>query len=210
MIIAIRRALQSRLARLLRSGERGFTLTELITAMGLSVILGTMTLLVFVGLNRASLSTVERSLSASEARNILSSWTSLLQVAESPFHDENTPAFETVTGNELVFYASIDNRMHGNDFGLPTRISVRGEGGTIVEEHYAPDGTGGWQPTPTTRVLASDATVSFSAVDDQGAAVSGSGTQLADVATVRIALAVTDRTGAVHSYDASSHPGVTG
>jgi prepilin-type N-terminal cleavage/methylation domain-containing protein len=200
-----------RIRRVSTGGDRGITLTELIIAMALSSILGTMTLLVFLGLNTASTTTVERSLSASEARVILSSWSSLLQVAESPSRNAAAqPAFARATATELCFYASLDNRSPASgaaNFGAPTPVRLFQEGESVVEERFTPSYSDDCESTPAIRrVLADRATVGFDVLDKTGAAISpgDSAEDLQDVATVSIRLTVTDDTGEVHVYDAAA------
>jgi hypothetical protein len=152
--------------------DDGMTTIELITAMMISSILGAMTLFVFLSLNAASARSVDRALTASEARVILSSWSDLLQVAESPERRVDAyPAFETVTRDRITFYASLENRTGTNVFGRPTRVTLESDGGKIVEERFAPDADG-WPDEPTTRrVLATGASATFTALDASGAEV---------------------------------------
>jgi len=153
--------------------DAGMSMIELITAMAVSSILGAMTIFVFVSLNSASSSSVDRSLSATQARVVLSSWSSLLQVAESPLRDvDEFPAFEKITADAVTFYASVDNRSTSSTtFGLPTRISLFTQDGDVIEERFQPTATG-WPATPTVRrVLAESAQLHFAAVDASGVPV---------------------------------------
>ena len=154
-------------------GDAGMSMIELITAMAVSSILGAMTLFVFVSLNSASSSSVDRSLSATQARVILSSWSGLLQVAESPLRDtDEFPAFEKITSTAVTFYASVNNRSTTSTaFTLPTRVSLFTEDGDVIEERFQPTATG-WPTTPTVRrVLAESAQLHFDAVDASGVPV---------------------------------------
>jgi len=137
-----------------------------------------MALYVFLSLNTATTSTIERSESATEARVVLDSWNNLFQVAETPFRTNgNVHSFEKVTENQVTFYASINNRTGSNAETLPTRINLISMGGEVIEERYTPSSSVGWPSTPTVRrVLATNASATFAAVDAKGALIGSSGT----------------------------------
>jgi Tfp pilus assembly protein PilW len=203
------RALVRRYRQVTSEPERGITLTELIVAMALSTILGTMTLFVFLGLNTASTTTIQRSISATEARVILSSWNSLLQVAESPVRNDGAkPAFARLDSSAVCFYASIDNRspaVGAANFSAPTPVKLYQDGDSVVEERFLPSYNDDCASDPVVRrVLGTRASVTFTGFDKMGSPVaSGStGAALENVATVAIALTVTDRFGETHEYDA--------
>ena len=157
--------------------DAGMTTLELITAMTISSILGAMTLFVFLSLTSGAASSVERSLSASQARVVLSSWNSLFQLAESPVREVQViPAFEKVTTTEVIFYSSIDNRDRDSEaFDLPTKVRLSVTGGEIREQRFEAEGSG-WRESPTvSRVLATGASASFVAVDRLGSPVGFAG-----------------------------------
>lgn len=157
--------------------DRGISLVEVMVAMGLTAILGAMTLLVFLGLNNAARPASEQSFSASEARVVLDSWNRLVQLAESPERSpESYPAFESITSHDIIFYASLDNRSGTNLFTLPTRVRIANatiEGRTsVVECRYAVT-AGGWA-LDSRRILVPNGSVSFTAVDGAGTTIAAS------------------------------------
>jgi len=158
------------------SSDSGMTTIELITAMSISSVLGIMALYVFLSLNSATTSTIEQSSSATEARVILDSWNTLLQVAETPLRTNgDVHAFEKVTASQVTFYASINNRTGTNVESLPTKVNLISAGGEVIEERYTPTSMG-WPASPTVRrILATGASATFAAVDSTGALVGSTG-----------------------------------
>lgn len=106
MLTAVRR--QTKAAR--ASGDAGVTLTELIVAMTLSVILGAMTLKLFVYVNDSTSNTTDRTVSSSSARNVIQAWTSYLRVADGPTAGSSLYRFEWITPSDIMFHADLFNR----------------------------------------------------------------------------------------------------
>jgi type II secretory pathway pseudopilin PulG len=131
--------------------DRGATLVELMVAMGLSTILGTITLLVFSTANTSVNATSDGLVDSAGARNVLQSWQGLIQTADAaPVTDSNglsigscptgTSAhrFEWLTSTETLFYADIANRSGTSiTCGTPTLIWLGLRGGVLYEAHYS-------------------------------------------------------------------------
>ena len=149
----------SRLRRLLRADD-GVTLMELLVAMGITTILGAVTLTFFVTTQNSGYKSMVTNQSTAEARIALDSWTSLLRVAGWLDPTAKTDRFEEITPTKVVFYANLDNRTTADQtVGAPTKVALMlrttnaatGEG-QLVEVIFGADNT-----TPTSvRQLAFD------------------------------------------------------
>ncbi len=192
-------------------GDGGFTTTEVVVALGVSAILGIITLFCVLGIQRSSAASIERSETASTARAALDSWKALLAVRESPVRDESErPAIESITTDTIVFYASIDNRTAAGEFLAPTRVRVTSDGGRLVEERTAAtvpeDASPSYPAEPTTRRhLGDDATVEFRAYAADGRAIPLSdenleGTSRARITRIEIRLTIVDDAGETHRF----------
>lgn len=121
--------------------DSGVTLIELLVGMTLMLIVGVMTTTFFVSTNDASTKTVDANIATSSARNVLESWTRLLNLADSPqTAGTGVGRFEKITPTSAVFYSNINNN-RATASGLrtaPIKISLSLENGKLVERHYAP------------------------------------------------------------------------
>jgi len=141
----------TRLRRSLRS-ERGVTLAELMVAMTLTTIVGTMGTSFFVGASNAGNHTLASNQGTGDARLTLDSWTSMIRVAG--WLDPNTMAdrFEEITPTKIVFYANVGNRNStSSTVGDRTKVALMLDvtdastgRGQLVEVLFGPDNT-----TPT-------------------------------------------------------------
>lgn len=132
-------------------GDRGATLVELMVAMGLSTILGTITLLVFTTANSSVNATSDGLVDSAGARNVLQSWQSLIQTADAaPATNSSGQStgdcptgttahrFEWLTPTETLFYADIANRSGTSiSCGAPTLIWLGIRSGVLYEAHYS-------------------------------------------------------------------------
>ena len=156
----------------------GFTLIEVVVAMVLSTIVGAMTTALFVSAAASSQDSSDRSTDSANARNVLQSWTSYLQVADGPVAGVAAHRFEWITANDMFFYSDLNNRATGttDPRGNPRAIWLRlTSSGQLVEEQFTVS-NGLLQAAPTTcRILASRVTASplFTAADYSGASLAG-------------------------------------
>jgi hypothetical protein len=145
-------------------GEDGISLVELLVAMGLSTIIGAMTLALFLNVNGSSQRTVDRSIDAAQARSVLLSWTSYLQVADGPRYGDPSHRFEWITPTDMFFHADLGNRGGDPDtVDAPTGVWLRLTGGRLIEEQFA---AGATDPS-VCRILAGNVTAPalFTAAD---------------------------------------------
>lgn len=133
----------------LRRDDRGISLMELVVAMGISTILGTMALTFFVGSQRAGYASVLTNQNTADARVTLDSWTSMLRVAGWLDPGAKTDRFEEITPTKIVFYANLDNRGSASQqVGALTKVALMlrttnpatGEG-QLIEVRFKPDNT---------------------------------------------------------------------
>jgi type II secretory pathway pseudopilin PulG len=129
--------------------DRGITLVELMVAMGLSTILGAITLTVFVSANNSVNATADGLVGSASARNVLQSWASLIQTADAaPVTSSGVATttcptgttshrFEWLTGTETLFYSDVANRS-GSSISCtpPTLIWLGLRAGVLYEVHY--------------------------------------------------------------------------
>lgn len=101
-------------SRLQRPQDAGATLIELVVAMGVSVIVGVISVSFFVQTTKQSKRSVEQSVDTGQARSTLDSWTNLIRVAA--WQDPANPGlrFEEITPTKLVFWANLLNRGTSN------------------------------------------------------------------------------------------------
>lgn len=190
--------------------DSGMSTVEVIVAMALAGILGIITLFAFLTMNRAADSSMERALTASEARAALDAWNDLLAVRESPAGDAQAqPAIEAIDDDEIVFYASLDNRPADSlDVEPPTKIHVYQLGGLLIEERFFPDG-GGYPEDPTVRrLLGENATLTITAYAAGETAPMALGdldnAERSRIERIDLGLVIRDGTGAARSFGATS------
>jgi Tfp pilus assembly protein PilW len=161
------------------SDDAGVTLTELIVAMTLSVILGAMTLSLFVQVNGAASSTIDRTVNSSSARNAIQAWTSYLRVSDGTVAGASLYRFEWITSSDMMFHANLYNRAtSGAGVGSTTAATMVwlriDAGGALVEEQFP--GTAAINSNPTVcRTLVPKATAPtlFAPFDGRGNAMTG-------------------------------------
>ena len=118
-------ALSRRLDRLRRSGDAGITLAELMVAMTLTAIVGTMSTSFFVGASHAGNSTIATNQSTADARLTLDNWTGMLRVAGWLDPTGKADRFEEVTPTKIVFYANLANRNTASSVATaPTKVAL--------------------------------------------------------------------------------------
>ena len=142
------RAARARMRRM--RDERGITLAELVVTMGLTTLLGTITVAFFVVANRLGNHTVLTNQNTGDARVTLDDWTSMLRVAGWLDPTTKVDRFEEVTSTKIVFYANLQNRSTTSytapgpttKIALMLRVSNSATGqGQLVEVRFAPDNT---------------------------------------------------------------------
>jgi type II secretory pathway pseudopilin PulG len=154
MLIRLPRALRRRLDALRTDSsdrsEKGLTLVELLVAMGLATIVGSMTLLLFVSANSSVNATTDRLTGSSGARVVLQSWQALMQTADTaPATNGSLQAtgacptgstahrFEWLTSTETLFYADQGNRSGtGTTCTPPTLVWLGIRNKQLVEAVY--------------------------------------------------------------------------
>lgn len=130
--------------------DRGITLADLMVAMALTAILGTMAILFFVPTTHLGYKTVLTNQNTGDARLTLDEWTGMLRMAG--WLDPNTKVdrFEEVTPTKIVFYANLGNRSSSSSsqvdsttkIALVLRISDTVTGrGQLIEVRFASDNT---------------------------------------------------------------------
>jgi type II secretory pathway pseudopilin PulG len=144
------------------SGDTGVTLIELIVSMTLTVVLGAMTLTLFLQISDAASGTTDRTINASSARNAIQSWTSYLRVADGPMPGSSLNRLEWITSGDLMFHANLYNRPTSvggiASTGATTMVWLRIDTkGALVEEQFLGAAPAGSDPT-VCRVLVAKAT----------------------------------------------------
>ena len=118
--------------------DAGATLTELIVAMTLSVILGAVTLTMFVTVNGSAASSTDRTIGSSQARDALQSWSGYLAVSDGPVSGSTSHRFEWISAHDMLFYADLNNRAGSAARSAPSIIWLRLDGNQqLVEEQFA-------------------------------------------------------------------------
>jgi hypothetical protein len=153
--------------------DAGVSLIELVVAMTLMTVVGTLTLTFFVTMNSANGRTIDSNLSTASARNTLESWTRLLSLADSKQGaGSGAGRFEQITPTSAIFYANVNNRGTSTSARTaPTKIFLSletaanaADGQQLVERDYAPTSSvapSTYPTTPThTRYLASNVVIS--------------------------------------------------
>jgi hypothetical protein len=156
-------ALTSRVRRVAASGDAGISLMELVMAMVLSVVLGAITSVLFLAVDKSTAASTDRAIDSGKARNVLQSWTSYLQVADGPAAGSAVNRFEWFAPTNVLFYADLFNRSQTQlaTTGTPTLIWLRLDtAGRLVEEQFRPAPTAFPATATTCRILSSAVTAS--------------------------------------------------
>ena len=124
-------------------------------AMVLASILGAITIVLFVAVDKASSATSDRGIDSAKARNVLQSWSSYLQVSDGPTAGAALNRFEWLAPSSVAFYADLYNRSQGaSTTTAPTLIWLRLDSGNqLVEEQFSPAPTAFPATWTTCRVL---------------------------------------------------------
>jgi Tfp pilus assembly protein PilW len=162
-------------------GDAGITLMELLVAMVLNVIVGSLAVAIFINVNDSTDNSVDRSVNAAGARNAARDWTAYLRIADGRTAGVKANRIEWLTDNDMLFYADLYNRTVTNltVTGAPTMVWLRRDStGTLIEEQFASTATAGTRPTVCRRlvdgVTAGTASAPiFSAIDKTGAFMTG-------------------------------------
>ncbi len=140
--------------------DAGVTLIEVVVAMSLSTILGTVALLFFTAANDSAASSLDRSISSAQARVALQSWTAYLRVSDGPAAGNPSHRFEWITPTSTLFYADLGNRTGTAAAGAPRMVWLRYDAAKsqLVEEQFTRSGSA-YGATPTAcRILATNVT----------------------------------------------------
>ena len=169
----IRRRMQAVRSR----GDAGITLMELVIAMALNVLIGALTVGIFLQVNSSTSGSIDRSISTASARNAIQSWTAYLRVADGRTPGVKTNRIEWLTSKDMLFYASLYNRSVTNlaVTGAPTMVWLRLDTkGALIEEQFAGTAAAGAAPQ-VCRTLATGVSIPssplFTAFDANGAAM---------------------------------------
>jgi Tfp pilus assembly protein PilW len=172
--------IRHRLHALRTGGDAGITLMELVVAMVLNVIVGTLTVGIFVNVQHSSSTSVDRTVSTASARNAIQDWTAFLRVADGKTAGVKTNRIEWLGSQDMLFYADLYNRSVDNlaVTGAPTMIWLRLDStGTLIEEKFPSTAAAGATPTAC-RALAGHVSTPagplFTALDSAGAAIANS------------------------------------
>lgn len=129
--------------------DDGITLIELMVAMTVTAVLGAVTIIFFVTVERTSYKAMLTSQATGDARNALDSWTSMLRVAGWLDPTAKTDRFEEITPTKIVFYANLNNRTTADQtLAAPTKVALMlrvkdpttGEG-QLIQVIFGPDNT---------------------------------------------------------------------
>jgi type II secretory pathway pseudopilin PulG len=175
------RLIGRRLRAVRTSGDAGITLMELLVAMVLNVIVGTLAVSIFISVNDSTNNSVDRSVNTAAARNAVRDWTAYLRVADGRTAGVKTNRIEWLTANDMLFYADLYNRTVTNlaVTGAPTMLWLRRDSsGTLIEEQFAMTATAGTRPSVCRRMVGGVSAGSasapiFSAIDKSGASMTG-------------------------------------
>jgi hypothetical protein len=171
--------IRRRLRAIRAGGDAGITLMELVIAMVLNVLIGALTVGIFLSVNDSTGTSIDRTVSTASARNAVQDWTAYLRVADGRTAGVKTNRIEWQAGNDMLFYADLYNRSVENltVTGAPTMMWLRlDSAGALVEEQFAGSATAGTAPT-VCRTLATGVTTPgaplFTAYDADGASMTG-------------------------------------
>lgn len=92
-----------------RNNDAGLSLVEMVVAMVLAGIVGSLLLAWFVGASDTSTATTNSDLAAADARGTLQSWARYLQVAGSPTGGTGAGRIESLDADSIAFNARLAN-----------------------------------------------------------------------------------------------------
>lgn len=133
--------LRRRVRRVRATADAGVSLPELLMAMVLSSILGAITLVLFVAVDKASSTTSDRAINDGKARTTLQAWSTYLQASDGPTAGSALNRFEWFTASNVLFYSDLYNRS-GSSLGTtspPKLVWLRLDSAKqLVEEQFSP------------------------------------------------------------------------
>jgi type II secretory pathway component PulJ len=167
--------------RALRAGDdAGITLMELLVAMVINVIIGALTVGIFVSVNDSSNNSVDRAVGSANARNTIQDWTALLRVADGKTAGVVANRIEWLTSKDMLFYADLNNRSTTNltVTGPPTMVWLRLDSkNVLIQEQFPSTATAGTAPTVCLRLAGTvstpPATPLFTALDFSSTPMTG-------------------------------------
>jgi type II secretory pathway pseudopilin PulG len=215
------RAVRRRLAGV--HGDDGITLTELVVTMTLMSIVGALSLSFFLGSSASDARTIDSAQTAAGARNAVTAWSGLLQVADSTSPGGTDDRITALTPTSITFAADLDNRPTCSTAPCPTTATtpvtlalVSTTSGTTTTTQLVQTIT---RTSGSTRLVQVPAGVAaaggclFRPYDATNAQLPCSGLTVAQRATITridIAFTVTPQTGPVQTYRTSvAVPGST-
>lgn len=174
------RMILSRMRRRLQiRRDAGVTLAELVVTMGLSTLIGAMTLSLFLSISSSATATTDRTVNSAAARTAIQAWTAYLRVADGPTAGVRASRIEWLTKSDMLFYADLYNRGINSSSdvattGAPTMIWLRRDAaGSLIEEQFASTAASGTSPK-VCRVLLTKtdtSTTLFTAQDSSGSSM---------------------------------------
>lgn len=167
--------LRARVRRVRSSADAGISLLELMMSMVLTSILGAITLMLFIAVDKSTSTTTDRAVNAAKARNVLQAWSSYLQVSDGPTAGAALNRFEWFTPSSVLFYADLYNRSGSagslGTTSAPKLVWLRLDSAKqLVEEQFTPIPTSFPASWKTCRILGGgvSATKLFTAYGSQG------------------------------------------
>jgi Tfp pilus assembly protein PilW len=159
--------------------DAGITLMELLVAMVINLIIGTLTVSIFLAVNNSSNNSVDRAVSTANARNTIQAWTALLRVADGKTAGVVTNRIEWLTSKDMLFYADLKNRSTTNltVTGAPTMVWLRLDSSNVlIQEQFPSTATAGTAPSVCLRLAGTVSTPAaplFTPFDATGASMTG-------------------------------------
>lgn len=171
------RVISRRMRALRAGGDAGITLMELLVAMVINVIIGALTVGIFLSVNDSSNNSVDRAVGTANARNTIQAWTALLRVADGKTAGIGTNRIEWLTSKDMLFYADLKNRTTTNltVTGPPTMVWLRLDSNNVlIQEQFTSTAAAGTAPSVCLRLAGTVSTPAaplFTPFDTNGAAM---------------------------------------
>lgn len=169
--------LRNRLRARFTRDDAGITLSELVVAMGLSTLIGGLTLGLFVSITKSSGATTDRTVNTAAARNLIQSWTAYWRVADGTTAGSRVSRVEWLTATDTLFYSDLYNRSMDTPgtTASPTMVWLRRDSaGALVEEQFAATSAAGATPKVCRTLVGSTVTTGslFTAYDSSSSSMS--------------------------------------
>lgn len=221
-MLTTRWARELRRRRAVLRGDAGITLTELVVTMSLMSIVGALSLTWFLNSTTITTRTIDAAQTTAGARNAVTAWAGLLQVADSRSPGGADDRITALTPTSITFDADLDNRPTCTTAPCPTTATtpvtlalVTSTSGSTTTSQLVQTIVRASGPTRLVQVPAgvTAGACLFRPYDATGAALGCSGltvAQRASITRVDIAFTVTPPTGPVQTYRTSvAVPGST-